>query len=154
MESRAFRDIMAKWASGVAIVTTADDGHPYGITVSSFISLTVAPPSILISIDKASAIVNAIRNSRKFALTILREDQEETSRAFASHSLNKFDVAGRNLHDGLPYINGLATLFVDLKIEQEAYDHVLFIGDVIDGNIGEGRPLLYWNRGYRAFSEL
>ena len=151
MDTKAFKDMMSKWASGVAIVTTADDGNPYGITVSSFISLTVTPPSVLISIDMSSPIVNAIKKAKRFALTILRDDQTEVSKTFASHSINKFDNIGKSMYEGLPYIDGLVTIFVELKDTKEAYDHVLFMGDVIDGHTGEGRPLLYWNRDYRAF---
>ncbi|MEM0097608.1 MAG: flavin reductase family protein [Conexivisphaerales archaeon] len=148
MNIQEFKDAMARWASGVAILSTLMNNKPVGITVIGFMSLSVDPPSILISIDRKSYMVEAIKGTRKFAVTFLNEGQKEISRLFASNDSDKFRNEWTEYKNELPYVKGNVTLFAELQSELNAVDHVLFIGKVNDIIINEGNPLIYWNRMY------
>ncbi len=66
MDPQKFKDAMSTWATGISVVSSLLDVKPVGITVTGFMSLTVDPPSVLISIDNRSYMVKAIENTKKF----------------------------------------------------------------------------------------
>lgn len=148
MNLQEFKNAMARWASGVSVVSTKMDGRPAGITVTGFMSLSIDPPSVLVSIDKRSYMVGAIKTAGKFAVTFLKEGQEEVSRLFASSEMNKFREGLAAYRNGLPYVKGGPVVFAELNSALEAIDHVLFIGRVTDLILNEDNPLIYWNRMY------
>ncbi|MGC8661081.1 MAG: flavin reductase family protein [Nitrososphaeria archaeon] len=148
MKVQEFKTAMARWVSGVSVVSTMMDNKPVGITVTGFMSLSIDPPSVLVSIDKKSYMVGAIKSAGKFAVTFLKEDQEEVSRIFASSEINKFREEWTGYRNGLPYVKGGPAVFAELHSELDALDHALFIGRVTDLMLNEEHPLVYWNRKY------
>ncbi|MDG6928083.1 MAG: flavin reductase family protein [Nitrososphaerota archaeon] len=148
MNVQEFKAAMARWASGVSIVSTMMNDKPVGITVTGFISLSVDPPSVLVSIDRKSYMVGAIKGAGRFSVTFLSEGQEEISRLFASNDLNKFREEWTGYKNGLPYVKGGTTVFAEVQSGSGAFDHVLYIGKVTDLILNEEKPLVYWNRMY------
>ncbi len=149
MEAR-FKDAMARWASSVGVLLSSYEGRVHGLTVTGFMSLSVSPPSVLVSIYEKSGAIDVIRGSKKFSFTVLREDQEDVSRVFAMPDPEKHKRADIIYMDGVPYLRGLATVFCRVSSEVKLYDHVLFVGDVYDVITEDGMPLIYFNRGYRS----
>jgi flavin reductase (DIM6/NTAB) family NADH-FMN oxidoreductase RutF len=145
-----FRQVMGHFASSVTVVTTEQDGQPYGMTVSSFASLSLRPPLLLICVDKGVSCHDAIAKTGRFAVNILCEDQEHLSRRFATREIDKFmGVAWRSGQLGLPLLDGaLATIECRLFETLPGGDHTIFVGEVMDADVSEGRPLLYYRRGY------
>ncbi|WP_322512081.1 flavin reductase family protein, partial [Chloroflexus sp.] len=90
IDESLFRQTMSHFASGVTVVTTAHEGRLAGLTVSSFASLSLHPPLVLICIDHAAASHDVIAAAGQFAVNILAEDQEYLSRRFAMHDGEKF----------------------------------------------------------------
>ena len=154
IDVQRFKDVMARWPSGVSVVTTVINGKPVGITVSAFMSLGINPPSIIISIDKRSYMVNAIKSAGRFAVTFLNENEEGLSRLFASGDENKFRAEWTEYRNGLPYIRGDTAVFAELYSSLDAPDHVLFIGRVIEALISDKSPLIYYNRKYFGIREI
>lgn len=148
MDAQKFKDAMSRWATGVSVVSSLLDGKPVGITVTGFMSLTVDPPSVLISIDNRSYMVKAIENTKKFTVSFLNEDQEEISRLFASHDLEKFNKTFTGYIEDVPYIKGGTVLLCELHSNQSIFDHTIFAGKVKDLIIGNEKPLIYWDRKY------
>ncbi len=71
-----FRKVMGQFASGVTIVTTADsEGTPYGLTVNSFASVSIDPLLVVICLDSQLSGLTAFKESGKFGVNILAEDQ-------------------------------------------------------------------------------
>jgi flavin reductase (DIM6/NTAB) family NADH-FMN oxidoreductase RutF len=149
-ESR-FRQAMGHFASGVTVVTTEKDGYQYGMTVSSFASLSLRPPLVLICIDKTVPTHGAIADAGRFVVNILEERQEHLSRRFSVTDNDKFrGVAWHTGRLGLPVLdNALAVIECRLATTVDGGDHTIFIGEVNDAEVREGEPLLYYRRGYR-----
>ena len=86
-----YRRVCAQFATGITVITAPDEnGHPHGMTVNSFTSVSLDPPLVLVSIDLRNAILGHFLTSAYFAVNILAEDQEELSRRFSSASENRF----------------------------------------------------------------
>ena len=147
-----FRKTLANFASGVTVVTSSDaDGNVFGITVSAFCSVSLDPPLISVSIEKGTGTHHALSDGGDFNVHILAEHQQEISNRFASRSENKFDGFDHVLDArGIPEIREvLATLRCRKFSEADGGDHTIFIGEVLESEINEGFPLLYWQSAYR-----
>ena len=151
IDDARFRQAMGHFASGVTVVTTASTGELYGMTVSSFSSLSLNPPLVLICIDKSVPSHDMIRDSGRFVVNILAERQEHLSRRFATTANDKFKgVAWHSGQLGLPVLdNTLAAIECRLRDALDGGDHTIFVGEVVDAEVREGAPLLYYRRGYR-----
>ena len=150
IDDARFRQAMGYFASGVTVVTTASAGELYGMTVSSFASVSLHPPLILICIDKGVPSHDMIRDAGCFVVNILEERQEHLSRRFATTTNDKFKgVAWHSGQLGLPVLdNTLAAIECRLHQVHDGGDHTIFVGEVVDAEIREGAPLLYYRRGY------
>jgi flavin reductase (DIM6/NTAB) family NADH-FMN oxidoreductase RutF len=150
IDDARFRQAMGHFASGVTVVTTAAGNDLYGMTVSSFSSLSLNPPLILICIDKGVPTHDILKDAGNFVVNILEERQEHLSRRFATTSTDKFKgLAWHSGKLGLPVLdNTLAAIECSLRDALDGGDHTIFIGEVVDAEIREGAPLLYYRRGY------
>jgi len=151
IEQAEFRHALGHFASGVTVITTYHQGQPHGSTVSSFCSLSLDPPLILVSIDLRATLHDLIAESGSFAVNILSEQAEALSRHFARHTPDKFS--------GVPYTPGtfglpllheaLAQLECRLVNRYPGGDHAIFIGEVIATHTRSDRqPLLYYRSSY------
>lgn len=149
----AFRQLLGRFATGVAVVTTrAPDGRPVGMTASSLASVSLRPPLLSVSIDHAATIHEAILAAPAFVVNVLEESQEAISRRFAEDHPDRFDGIGYRLGDhGLVMIDG-AHAWIECERHElvEAGDHTIVLGRVTGGTTGDGRPLLYYRGGYAA----
>lgn len=154
--SDQFKAALGSWASGVTVVTAATDGGTYGITASSFTSVSFDPPTILVCVGNDSPILPMIEASEGFAVNVLARDQEATSNHFASRGravtpdLDGF--AHQATPSGQPALKGaLAQIDCALHAIHDGDDHRILVGRVLGARtLEEGAPLLYWRRGYRA----
>jgi flavin reductase (DIM6/NTAB) family NADH-FMN oxidoreductase RutF len=135
IEKDFFRQVMGRFATGVTVVTTRQDGVLGGMTVSAFVSLSLNPPLVLISVDRASHTLSLFRESKIFAVNFLTSEQVELSRGFAMPSQERFEhfchAPYRLAATGSPILDG-ALGFVDARLIEEypGGDHVIFIGHV------------------------
>lgn len=152
-----FRRALSRFASGVTVVTTKDaDRKFYGITVSAFCSVSLAPPLILVCIERTTSSHHALAQSKRFVVNILRENQQSLSNHFAAPSDDKF--AGIAYHAGIeeiPILTGaLANLECRLQNSYEGGDHTIFVGEIENAIVNDGNPLLYFHGNYRQFNDL
>jgi flavin reductase (DIM6/NTAB) family NADH-FMN oxidoreductase RutF len=146
-----FRRILGHFATGVTVVTTCDaESRPSGLTVSSFASLSLDPPLVLICVDHKSQTYPALRERGRFAVNVLNARQEALSRRFASTRLDKFDgVAHRLSPLGLPLLDGaLAHIECVTVATHVEGDHTIFVGRVERATVAGGEPLLYYRSQY------
>lgn len=148
------RFVMRNWASGVCIVTASDGERLHGMTVTSFTSVALEPPLILVSLENTTRTNAMVRQSGRFAVTLLAEHQQELSDQFAGR-LPDDDHRFANVpyfmsELGSPIPEGcLAYLDCTLSAEHEASTHTIFIGLVEASRImNQGHPLLYYNQDY------
>ena len=147
-----YRRTCGRFATGITVVTALDEqGHPHGMTVNSFSSVSLDPPLVLVSIDLRNAILGHFLTSSYFAVNILAEEQEELSRRFASASENRFHgVDWRPSTSGAPLLAGaLAYLECAVTKVMEIGDHSVLIGEVRHAEYKEGRPLVFYDSTYR-----
>jgi flavin reductase len=157
--SEDLRSAMRAWTTGVAIVTAAHAGRQHGMTVSSFTSISLAPPLIVISLSAGSQTHELIRQSGAFGVTILAASQQALSERFASRQPAGSDrMAGLQTETfitGAPFIKG-GLAFMDCKVTQsiDAGMNTLLVAEVLavrgDDHI---EPLVYHDRAYRRLQE-
>jgi flavin reductase (DIM6/NTAB) family NADH-FMN oxidoreductase RutF len=151
VDANTFRRALGQLASGVTVVTTRDaSGRPLGLTVSAFCSVSLHPPLVLVCIDHRSEANVGLRESGLFAVSVLRESQEDVSRHFAGRSRDKF--AGVDVlegHSGLPLVPGAVShLQCRVRSFHQEGDHTVWVGEVTEAATHPGRPLLYHAGGY------
>jgi flavin reductase (DIM6/NTAB) family NADH-FMN oxidoreductase RutF len=149
-----FRDALARWASGVTIVTSRLGDRVHGMTVSAFSSVSLDPPLVLVCADKASNTCAFIAESGVFAVSILASGQDDLSRRFAAtqDEERRFEgVAVESAVTGSPLLPGLASLDCTLVGTHDAGDHRIYVGRVeAVRRFGDGEPLLYYRGAYRT----
>lgn len=152
------RQAMRAWSSGVAIVTATSQGEQHGMTVSSFTSIALEPPLIIISLQMDSRTHSLVTESNAFAVTILAENQQELSDRFAGRVSDEEDrlagVETETLVTGTPFIKG-GLAYLDCRVTQAipVGTNTLFLAKVVAarGN-REGRPLIYHDREYHRLT--
>lgn len=154
-ESEMLRQVMRFWATGVTIVTAAYEGIQHGMTVSSFTSISLDPPQVLISLSQDSRTHDLITHSRNFGITILNSSQQDISDRFAGRVPDDMDrlegLKTITLATGTPLLKqGLAHLDCHVVTTVGSGTHTIFIAEVVSARFGEdGDPLLYFNRSYQ-----
>ncbi|MBV7508282.1 flavin reductase family protein [Bacillus sp. sid0103] len=147
-----FKQIMGNYPTGVTIVTTKkEDGTPVGLTVNSFASVSLDPLLVLWSIDHRSSLLEEFKESGKFAIHVLAEEQVELCKTFATKHSDRFSTCDWKLSsNGLPIIDGVLGVFECKTFKAiEAGDHTVFIGEVTDLQINKEKdPMLYHRRTF------
>ncbi len=146
-----FKEVMGNYPTGVTVVTTVDqDGTPYGLTVNSFASVSMDPILILWSIDHRVGSLDVFKNADKFAVHTLASDQGDICSLFASKGVDRFGSCEWKLSEqGLPIISGAYGVLQCKSFKQvEAGDHTILIGEVIDIQNEDKKPLLYHKRNF------
>lgn len=152
MDNRLFRNAMGKFATGVTVLITENDGVPHGMTANGFMSVSLDPKLVVISIGHKAKFLEKVTLSKKFSVNILSEDQEHYSRHFAGQQEQEVQFANLS---GLPVLDGaIAQIACEVVSEHEEGDHTLFIGKVIDLRIEDKNPLLFFGGQYRQLAEL
>ena len=142
--AQVYRKVCAQFTTGITVVTVVDaHGHPHGMTVNSFSSVSLEPPLVLVSIDLRNAILGHLHRAVQLVcLNILREGQEQLSRRFSSLSEKAFrgELALRALLRGTPLLDGaLAHLECSVVRTFEAGDHTVLIGEVRHAGLRGGK---------------
>ena len=153
MDAADFKAGLARFGTGVTVITTRDGkGEPAGFTASSFTSLSIDPPMVLFCLANDATCYDAFLEARCFAVNILSDTQQEISNRFASRGEDKFDgLTLRDGTEGMPLIeNSLAMLECRTTRTVPGGDHLIFMGEVREIHMGEGRPLLYYMGGYHS----
>ena len=156
VDSDAFKAALGSWAAGVTVVTTDLNGLSYAITASSFSSLSLEPPQILVCIATANTFVDMVRESGHFSISILATGQDDISDGFARSGREPEPrlpgVETFTMETGAPLIAG-AMAYLDCELAEivPGGDHVIVVGSVIAASTEDGKePLLYYMRDYRS----
>lgn len=156
MSQAAFREIMACFPTGVAVVTAHAGDGPKGLTVSSFCAVSLAPPMVLVCVDRTSQTLPALQAAGGFTVNFLSLGRHELAARFASKAEAKFTGVNWErpaLPEGGPVlvddVNAYAVCVTTDAFE--AGDHWVFLGEVREGAVSaEVAPLVYHRRSYVA----
>jgi flavin reductase (DIM6/NTAB) family NADH-FMN oxidoreductase RutF len=154
----AFRQAAGRFASGVTVVTTRVSEKDYGVTVSSFASLSLNPLLVTVSIKRSSPLLGYVRSAEAFAVSVLSGDQEHVAAYFATRGRTPepagfATVSSTARQTGAPIIDGCLSWF-DCTVEDvlPGGDHEILVCRVAAAGGRTGEPLVYWSGGYRALT--
>ncbi|WP_412180704.1 flavin reductase family protein [Streptomyces sp. ADMS] len=160
---------MSRLASGVVLVTAleppldpddphAPGGEDVGMTATAFLSVSLDPPLVMVSVREGSRMDDLLAEQPMWAVSVLSESQRHIAGRFAM----KNRISDRLLFEDLPYVRGeasgaplvggaLATLECRTEQRVPAGDHTLVIGRVLTATApsADGGPLAYFRGRYR-----
>ena len=155
-----FRAALGRFTSGVTVITVETlSGDVHGMTASSFCSVSLQPPLVLVCIDHMAETYLHLRERGRFGVSVLKEEQEALSEFFADPERNpdaarRLDVHYNQMKSGMPVLaNTLANLDCTVVQAHAAGDHTIFVGEVKEVSVAEGSPLLYFRGRYGACRE-
>ncbi|MEV8547209.1 flavin reductase family protein [Streptomyces sp. NPDC051572] len=159
VDAQQFRDVLGHFPTGVAVITAETPSGPAGMTVQSFMSLSLSPPLILLSVSKTSTTWPKIQAGEGLAISILSQFQGPLARQFASKSPDKFAGVhvSTGVHTGSPILSD-SSAWVEARIRNiyDGGDHHIVVCSVLDLQINQElgmhrQPLLFFRA---AFSRL
>lgn len=152
-----FREVMASVCTPVSVVTAmAEEGLPHGTTVSAFTSLSMDPPMVLVSLDRASELLALVRRTGRFGLNVLGSTQSRLALNFARKGgVGKFADVAWDIEAHVPRIPG-ASGFLACEVDRlvDGGDHVVVLGNVLVADTQDSRPLTYHARVFGTHASL
>lgn len=150
-----FRSLMSDFPTGVAVVTTIDEGQPWGMTCSSLCSLSVSPPTLLVCLRAESPTLGALLRQGTFAVNLLHGDARAVGELFSSGATDRFDQVTWSAGATGPHLTEHAHAIADCRVTRtvDGGSHVIVFGEVVHVSRDDLRsPLLYGRRGYRTWA--
>jgi 3-hydroxy-9,10-secoandrosta-1,3,5(10)-triene-9,17-dione monooxygenase reductase component len=150
--ARRFRDAIGSFPTGVAVVTACGPSGPAGLTTNAISSLSLDPVLLLVCFDNGSRTLPVVRESRRFAVNVLRAGQRDVAATFASKQVadEKFAAVTHTVAHGVPVLDGALAWFVcELRELLPGGDHTIGIGEVseLEHDPG-GEPLVFFRGAY------
>jgi flavin reductase (DIM6/NTAB) family NADH-FMN oxidoreductase RutF len=148
----AFREALARFASGVTIVAAREGDRLSGFTATAFSSVSLEPPLVLICIAHTASAYDAVLAADKLGISVLSEEQGWAAKQFATHGIDRFE--GVSLAPGrtVPLLEGaLAHLECRRHAAHEAGDHTILVLEVLAAGVTAGAPLLHFERKLGGF---
>ncbi|GHG03887.1 oxidoreductase [Deinococcus piscis] len=150
-----FRATLGRFASGVTVITAREaDGTVHGMTASAFVSVSLNPPLILVSVDRRAHMHATLlaESTEQFAVNILAQDQAHLSNHFAGRPGPEEAVPWRE-QAGFPVLGGTVASLVCRKYQMlDGGDHTLFVGLITSTEYSDRPPLLYFSGKYGALA--
>src|SRR5699024_3323185 len=144
------RDAMGTFATGITVVTINTPEKPVGMTVNAFMSISLDPKLIAISIDKSATMYDQLDQADTFGVSILKKEQEELSMIFARQKEEIEEIPYTYL-DGVPVLdNSLTALSCRVYNKVMAGDHLIYIAEVTDIKMTKGEPTIFFGGEYQG----
>jgi len=152
-----FRQALGSFATGITVITLDSEGEVHGMTANAFTSVSLDPMLVLVCVDQRASTHAHLHAKKRFGVNVLAESQRVISEYYArpgrTHDRAAEEAGAtfdRTKH-GTPVLHGaLAYLECKLHSAQDAGDHTIFIAEVEDVVVRDGRPLLYFESKYRG----
>ena len=149
----ALRRTLGMFATGVTVITTREGGQVHGMTANAFMSVSLEPPLVLISVDRRTKMCALLHEGRNYGVSVLCATQAALSDRFAGRAVAdtpepRFEV----IHD-TPLVEGALAHFVaNVNRSYWGGDHSLFLGRVEYARYSEGTPLLFHGGRYEQLT--
>ena len=156
-DDRVFRAALGRFATGVIVLTTGPSRAPHAMTANAFMSGSLEPPLVVVSVGRKARMHVRLAGARRFGISILDQAQEPASRHFAGQAVAGFTPAFRGLA-GVPVLAHAAVVIAArIKHHYGCGDHTLYVGEVQELAVNDAAPpLLYYAGRYgmlQAFRE-
>ena len=150
----AFRRTLGLFATGVTVVTTQHADQVHGMTANAFMSVSLRPPLIVISVDRRARMHALLNEGRRYGISVLADEQRALSDRFAGRAPEGTEEVEFDLVHETPLVRGaLAHLVARVVRSYWGGDHSLFVGQVEYARYGEGQPLLFHGGRYEHLLE-
>jgi flavin reductase (DIM6/NTAB) family NADH-FMN oxidoreductase RutF len=150
----AFRRTLGMFATGVTVLTTRMGDKVHGMTANAFMSVSLTPPLVLISLDRRARLCSMLHEASRFGVSVLADEQSSLSDRFAGREIEPGPEARFFVVHETPLVDGaLAHLVARVVRSYWGGDHSLFLGHVEYARYGEGRPLLFHGGRYERIVE-
>ena len=150
-DPETFREVFGRFATGVAVITSATPAASGGMTANAVCSLSLDPLLALVCFENNARTLPIVREAERFAVNVLAAHHEEVARVFASKmpEWEKLEGVAHRFEDGVPIIDGaLSWVVCSLRQLIAGGDHTIAIGEVVAMGLGEGEPLLWYGGQY------
>jgi flavin reductase (DIM6/NTAB) family NADH-FMN oxidoreductase RutF len=144
----ALRSTLGMFTTGVTVITILKGEQVHGMTANAFMSVSLDPPLVLVSIDRRTKMCGLLYEGSHYGVSVLCESQSALSDRFAGRVVNgaepRFDVVRET-----PLVDGALAHFV-ARVERSYWggDHSLFLGRVEYARQHPGTPLLFHGGRY------
>jgi flavin reductase (DIM6/NTAB) family NADH-FMN oxidoreductase RutF len=151
--ARELRQVMGRFATGVTVVTTVHRETIHGMTANAFLSVSLRPPLVLVSLGRCRMSEMLPRTGR-YGISVLASDQQHFAAHFAGQRVSPVDPSFA-WHEDLPLLDG-ALAHVGCKVVDvhPAGDHVLWIGEVEHLWHRDGEPLLFYTGRFGTLADV
>jgi flavin reductase (DIM6/NTAB) family NADH-FMN oxidoreductase RutF len=153
-DPEVFREVFGRFATGVAVITSAGPAGAGGMTANAICSLSLDPLLALVCFENRARTLPIVREAGRFAINVLSASQADLAGVFASKlpEAEKLDGVGHRIEHGVPIIDGaLAWAACELRELIAGGDHTIGIGEVVAMGLGNGEPLLWYAGRYHAW---
>jgi flavin reductase (DIM6/NTAB) family NADH-FMN oxidoreductase RutF len=150
----ALRRTLGMFATGVTVITTRKGGQVHGMTANAFMSVSLEPPLVLISVDRRTKMCGLLHEGWRYGVSVLCETQATLSDRFAGRSGDDLPAPRFELVRDTPLVEGALAHFV--AVVSRSYwggDHSLFLGRVEYARHHEGTPLLFHGGRYERLGQ-
>jgi flavin reductase (DIM6/NTAB) family NADH-FMN oxidoreductase RutF len=149
-DSKSFRSIMGRFATGVTVITYTCDGQPAGMTANGFLSVSMKPPLVLVSVRCESRFTKHVQIGSCYGVNLLAERQQYLSGHFAGRPDEAVQPAFWQ-HESLPLLEDCLGYIVATVVDAHpAGDHILYIGEINHLALGaDAAPLIYFGGRYK-----
>jgi flavin reductase (DIM6/NTAB) family NADH-FMN oxidoreductase RutF len=148
-----FRACVGEFAAGVTVVTGEHGGAPAGMTLNSFTSVSLDPMLVLVSLAHGSRTLYVVRESGRFAVSVLQREQRDIAIEFATTGAPFPGGHMTRSSDGFLVVRGaVATLHCELTELVGAGDHDLALGEVVGITHNGGEPMLFHRGRFGGFA--
>ncbi|WP_322094930.1 flavin reductase family protein [Paraburkholderia bannensis] len=149
LDAAQFRRAMGQFATGVTVITFEHEGRAAGMTANAFMSLSVDPPMILVSVRAHARFAQSIACGDRFGVSFLAHDQEALSRHFGGQPRADLDDPFEHA-DGVPVVRAaLVQIAARAQAIHRGGDHLIYTADVQALRESDGPPLLFHGGKYR-----
>lgn len=153
MDDKFFRTAMGKFTTGVTVILSENGlGEVRGMTANAFMSVSLDPKLILISIGNQAKMKSYIEQHGRFSVNVLAENQKDISMLFAGQLKEERQIAFEYLNDVAIIEGAVANIVCDVYDTVVAGDHTLFIGAVKDLKISDDEPLIFSEGKYKKLT--
>jgi flavin reductase (DIM6/NTAB) family NADH-FMN oxidoreductase RutF len=151
--AKTFRQVMGRFATGVTVVTTVEREVVHGMTANGFLSVSLRPPLVLVSLGRCR-MNEMLPRSGRYGVSVLSHDQQHFAAHFAAQKPSDVHPAFVWQRD-MPLLEGaLAHLVCRVVDVHRAGDHVLWIGEVEYVDHRDDEPLLFYTGRFGTTAEI
>jgi flavin reductase ActVB len=151
-----FREVLARFPSGVTIVTTQDRmGVQWGFTASSFCSVSMDPPLVLVCLARSAECHQAFVEAHSWNIHVVGAQHHDLAYLFATKGADKFNDGWFERDEyGNPLLSdACAVLHCNSFSTHETGDHTILVGRVVSARLGDSAPTVYFQRGFHSLAE-